>query len=178
MAAKADSVAPNYDTAHQQLAAQPHPSHPSLNASPAQSHDCIHGSHAQSGSETYPDQLSQSDSLAVQDKDDRVHDHSSAAYGSCTQAKPGSSAVTAVPVGSEANDQTEASSGKGAGVGSRGTGQADTQRMEQEYVHDVYNAIAPHFSSTRFAIWPKVIPKEMQAQQASTRKWQSVMHTV
>ena len=34
--------------------------------------------------------------------------------------------------------------------------EADLQRMEQEFVHDVYNAIAPHFSSTRFAIWPKV----------------------
>lgn len=34
--------------------------------------------------------------------------------------------------------------------------EAHLQRMEQEFVHDVYNAIAPHFSSTRFAIWPKV----------------------
>jgi len=34
--------------------------------------------------------------------------------------------------------------------------EADLRRMEQEFVHDVYNAIAPHFSSTRFAIWPKV----------------------
>lgn len=36
------------------------------------------------------------------------------------------------------------------------SGEADLQRLEQEFVHDVYNAIAPHFSSTRFAIWPKV----------------------
>ncbi len=35
--------------------------------------------------------------------------------------------------------------------------EADLRRMEQEFVHDVYNAIAPHFSSTRFAIWPKVL---------------------
>lgn len=34
--------------------------------------------------------------------------------------------------------------------------QADLQRLEQEFVHDVYNAIAPHFSATRFAVWPKV----------------------
>lgn len=33
----------------------------------------------------------------------------------------------------------------------------DLQRLEQEFVHDVYNAIAPHFSATRFAIWPKVL---------------------
>jgi hypothetical protein len=25
-------------------------------------------------------------------------------------------------------------------------------------VHRVYDAIAPHFSATRFAIWPKVCP--------------------
>ena len=35
--------------------------------------------------------------------------------------------------------------------------EADLQRLEQEFVHDVYNAIAPHFSATRFAIWPKVM---------------------
>ncbi|GLC44949.1 hypothetical protein PLESTM_001668100 [Pleodorina starrii] len=28
--------------------------------------------------------------------------------------------------------------------------------LEAEYVHKVYDAIAPHFSATRFAIWPKV----------------------
>lgn len=33
----------------------------------------------------------------------------------------------------------------------------DLQRLEQKFVHDVYNAIAPHFSATRFAIWPKVL---------------------
>lgn len=27
---------------------------------------------------------------------------------------------------------------------------------EQLYVHDVYNAIAPHFSSTRFKAWPRI----------------------
>ena len=28
-------------------------------------------------------------------------------------------------------------------------------QMEDAYVHQVYEHIAPHFSSTRFAIWPK-----------------------
>ncbi|KAK9805819.1 hypothetical protein WJX73_003535 [Symbiochloris irregularis] len=28
--------------------------------------------------------------------------------------------------------------------------------LEVAYVHQVYDAIAPHFSSTRFAVWPKV----------------------
>lgn len=40
--------------------------------------------------------------------------------------------------------------------GSQDATEADLQRLEQEFVHDVYNAIAPHFSATRFAIWPKV----------------------
>eukprot|EP00803_Ostreobium_quekettii_P005720 evm.model.scf_27.9 EVM.evm.TU.scf_27.9 scf_27:65880-70787(-) len=29
-------------------------------------------------------------------------------------------------------------------------------RLEEEYVHKVYDVIARHFSSTRFAVWPKV----------------------
>lgn len=28
--------------------------------------------------------------------------------------------------------------------------------LEAQYVHRVYDAIAPHFASTRFAVWPKV----------------------
>ncbi|KNA20498.1 hypothetical protein SOVF_051870 [Spinacia oleracea] len=31
-----------------------------------------------------------------------------------------------------------------------------TPEIEKTYVHQVYDAIAPHFSSTRFAKWPKV----------------------
>ncbi|XP_057830695.2 tRNA (carboxymethyluridine(34)-5-O)-methyltransferase isoform X2 [Cryptomeria japonica] len=31
-----------------------------------------------------------------------------------------------------------------------------TPAIEKKYVHNVYDAIAPHFSSTRFAKWPKV----------------------
>ncbi|XP_021729473.1 alkylated DNA repair protein alkB homolog 8-like isoform X1 [Chenopodium quinoa] len=31
-----------------------------------------------------------------------------------------------------------------------------TPEIEKAYVHQVYDAIAPHFSSTRFAKWPKV----------------------
>ncbi|CAH8303701.1 unnamed protein product [Eruca vesicaria subsp. sativa] len=31
-----------------------------------------------------------------------------------------------------------------------------TPEIEKKYVHKVYDAIAPHFSSTRFAKWPKV----------------------
>ncbi|CAL8350751.1 unnamed protein product [Lota lota] len=32
----------------------------------------------------------------------------------------------------------------------------DVARLEEEYVHRVYNAIAPHFSSTRHSPWPRV----------------------
>ena len=42
-----------------------------------------------------------------------------------------------------------------------GAEQAKLQRLEQEFVHDVYNAIAPHFSATRFAVWPKVCSKSL-----------------
>lgn len=33
---------------------------------------------------------------------------------------------------------------------------ADATRLEQEYVHRVYDAIASHFSSTRHTPWPRV----------------------
>uniref|UniRef100_A0A3Q1HRX3 tRNA (carboxymethyluridine(34)-5-O)-methyltransferase n=1 Tax=Anabas testudineus TaxID=64144 RepID=A0A3Q1HRX3_ANATE len=33
---------------------------------------------------------------------------------------------------------------------------ADAAQLEEEYVHQVYNAIAPHFSSTRHSPWPRV----------------------
>lgn len=36
------------------------------------------------------------------------------------------------------------------------TNVCSTPEIEKKYVHCVYNAIAPHFSSTRFAKWPKV----------------------
>ncbi|KAM3875264.1 tRNA (carboxymethyluridine(34)-5-O)-methyltransferase alkbh8 [Diretmus argenteus] len=34
--------------------------------------------------------------------------------------------------------------------------QADAARLEEEYVHQVYDAIASHFSSTRHSPWPRV----------------------
>lgn len=33
----------------------------------------------------------------------------------------------------------------------------DAQRLEIEHVHEVYEAIAPHFSSTRYSKWPRVV---------------------
>ncbi|XP_061637750.1 alkylated DNA repair protein alkB homolog 8 isoform X3 [Phyllopteryx taeniolatus] len=35
-------------------------------------------------------------------------------------------------------------------------GHCDAARLEEEYVHQVYDAIAPHFSSTRHSPWPRV----------------------
>ena len=32
----------------------------------------------------------------------------------------------------------------------------DAARLEEEYVHRVYDAIAPHFSGTRHSPWPRV----------------------
>ena len=29
------------------------------------------------------------------------------------------------------------------------------EQLEAQYVHQVYDAISPHFSATRFAIWPR-----------------------
>lgn len=55
-----------------------------------------------------------------------------------------------------AESQAGQSSGEGRQDGVVPTADADLERLEQEFVHDVYNAIAPHFSATRFAIWPKV----------------------
>lgn len=33
----------------------------------------------------------------------------------------------------------------------------EAARLEDEYVHKVYDVIAPHFSHTRHSPWPKVI---------------------
>ncbi|XP_061684308.1 alkylated DNA repair protein alkB homolog 8 [Syngnathoides biaculeatus] len=35
-------------------------------------------------------------------------------------------------------------------------GRRDAARLEEEFVHQVYDAIAPHFSSTRHSPWPRV----------------------
>lgn len=44
------------------------------------------------------------------------------------------------------------SDGSPAGEG----GDRQLAALEAQYVHRVYDAIAPHFASTRFAVWPKV----------------------
>lgn len=44
----------------------------------------------------------------------------------------------------------------GHGVRSSISAVQSTPEIEKKYVHRVYDAIAPHFSSTRFAKWPKV----------------------
>lgn len=64
--------------------------------------------------------------------------------------------VTPAATLSGIKDEADAAHGKPSS-GQHTSKEADLQRMEQEFVHDVYNAIAPHFSSTRFAIWPKVL---------------------
>ncbi|CAI9116375.1 OLC1v1017503C5 [Oldenlandia corymbosa var. corymbosa] len=44
----------------------------------------------------------------------------------------------------------------GYGMRSNASAVQSTPEIEKKYVHRVYDAIAPHFSSTRFAKWPKV----------------------
>jgi hypothetical protein len=46
--------------------------------------------------------------------------------------------------------------------------EAYQEELESRYVHSVYDIIASHFSATRFAIWPKVIPTVESTQHALT----------
>jgi hypothetical protein len=43
-----------------------------------------------------------------------------------------------------------------AAVSSAGPKDRQLAALEARYVHSVYDAIAPHFASTRFAVWPRV----------------------
>ncbi|KAG2425074.1 hypothetical protein HXX76_013983 [Chlamydomonas incerta] len=68
--------------------------------------------------------------------------------------------------GGSGEDQQGSPAGAGGGAGGAGGANGDEEgeeeeesrlaALEAEYVHKVYDAIAPHFSSTRFAIWPRV----------------------
>ncbi|CAN8303364.1 unnamed protein product [Cochlearia groenlandica] len=51
----------------------------------------------------------------------------------------------------EEEDEVEISSSSSSSLSVK-----STPEIEKKYVHRVYDAIAPHFSSTRFAKWPKV----------------------
>lgn len=62
--------------------------------------------------------------------------------------KVGSSAVgKSDEVGNDASESSDVLSSTSVGA---------TPDIEKKYVHRVYDAIAPHFSATRFAKWPKV----------------------
>lgn len=54
------------------------------------------------------------------------------------------------------NDETHAQQLSCANQGCSSSNVQCTPEIEKKYVHRVYDAIAPHFSSTRFAKWPKV----------------------
>ncbi|GLI71013.1 hypothetical protein VaNZ11_016129, partial [Volvox africanus] len=65
--------------------------------------------------------------------------------------------------GSRRSSITGGGDGEGKDKGSKERREAEEAEeearlsaLEAEYVHKVYDAIAPHFSATRFAIWPKV----------------------
>jgi len=79
-----------------------------------------------------------------------VHGHSN---GQIAESMP---VVRPAATSSGMRDEGDAAHGR-PNSGQHTSTDADLRHMEQEFVHDVYNAIAPHFSSTRFAIWPKVL---------------------
>ena len=54
------------------------------------------------------------------------------------------------------NDETHAQQLTSANQSCSSSNVQCTPEIEKKYVHRVYDAIAPHFSSTRFAKWPKV----------------------
>lgn len=60
------------------------------------------------------------------------------------------------PVGGENLEGQDASLAEGNSHGGCSPSVQATPDIEKKYVHRVYDAIAPHFSSTRFAKWPKV----------------------
>ncbi|MEW5315958.1 MAG: hypothetical protein WDW38_007352 [Sanguina aurantia] len=90
------------------------------------------------------------------------HTGSASELGS-TQAPDSTSRVErAVGAGGSASGDA---AGAAVGAGSQDGRQQQQQQqradrsaaeLEAEHVHKVYDAIAPHFSSTRFAIWPRV----------------------
>lgn len=54
------------------------------------------------------------------------------------------------------NDETHTQQLSSAKQGCSSSNVQCTPEIEKKYVHRVYDAIAPHFSSTRFSKWPKV----------------------
>lgn len=68
------------------------------------------------------------------------------------QRAAGDVAQRPAPVEAVANGCSLAADSSSAGADP----EAACQQMEDRFVNDVYNTIAPHFNSTRFAVWPKV----------------------
>lgn len=203
MAAKA-SCLPDQDTTQQQLSAPPEPESSLLSPSAAKIGSSQRAESTRSSGRTAasgPEQGPQDGSAAGHDRSNpALHKQSNNLEQSCGgvrqegDAAPGSTAATGEAEGDSgkvgsraATGEVGGDSGKAAQVsgrvgGGQGAGQADVKRLEQEYVHDVYNAIAPHFSSTRFAIWPKVTPwpkclPQVAVAKASLGRVQCPQHT-
>ena len=102
----------------------------------------------------------------------RVNGSSSCSFHSCGGAREQETCTTTESGGGgrlSSSPETQAGS-KAAAAATNGTSaqgfgpeeasgvesEAAAEQMESTYVHQVYDAIAPHFSATRFAIWPKV----------------------
>ncbi|GAB4845237.1 tRNA methyltransferase, has a role in tRNA modification [Ancistrocladus abbreviatus] len=75
-------------------------------------------------------------------------------FSAMREIKRGCSSAFSTSVSGESRDQPPHSMGHGQSCSS--TNIQCTPEIEKTYVHHVYDAIAPHFSATRFAKWPKV----------------------
>ena len=105
------------------------------------------------------DKTQQASAGAVQSVDSKPHTSTAPAQSGGQLSQPPCASGHTRPVtvnGREHQQSAEADPGQKANTGKEDNSEAELQRLEQEFVHDVYNAIAPHFSATRFAIWPKV----------------------
>ena len=128
------------------------PAQPSSHAHSAQPE--VTCSSDQAGSNGHPDQGGATSELPAIRPEDRQAPN---ATEQSMQRHVGNAEASSAEAAS-ADRPTEACQQPGQLLG-HGAEQAKLQRLEQEFVHDVYNAIAMHFSATRFAVWPKVCPK-------------------
>jgi hypothetical protein len=71
-------------------------------------------------------------------------------------AGPTAAAAAAASEAGRSIHSQQHTTGHGQQAEEEGHSEAAAAALEAAYVHQVYDAIAPHFSATRFAIWPKV----------------------
>jgi hypothetical protein len=85
--------------------------------------------------------------------------HQQAAGGACDGPGPSSGSAQASASGGQGCAGAGAAAGQPGAQGApqeQSAAEAAARKLEALHVHQVYDAIATHFSSTRFAVWPKV----------------------